>query len=220
MSKAILYSFRRCPYAMRARMAIASSGMQVILREVSLRDKPPSLVDISPKATVPVLLTADNRVIDESLDIMLWALRQSDPHAWLNNINYALIKNNDGPFKQWLDRYKYADRYPEHTQQFYREQGEVTLLMLEQALADSTFLSGDTVTLTDIAIFPFIRQFVSVEQAWFESAPYPKTRQWLDYLLASELFQITMHKYAPWNITDEEQAVFPTSRTANAMIRQ
>jgi len=201
-------------------MAIASSGMQVILREVSLRDKPPSLVDISPKATVPVLLTADNRVIDESLDIMLWALRQSDPHAWLNNINYALIKNNDGPFKQWLDRYKYADRYPEHTQQFYREQGEVTLLMLEQALADSTFLSGDTVTLTDIAIFPFIRQFVSVEQAWFESAPYPKTRQWLDYLLASELFQITMHKYAPWNITDEEQAVFPTSRTANAMIRQ
>jgi glutathione S-transferase len=209
MSKAILYSFRRCPYAMRARMAIASSGMQVILREISLRDKPQSLLDISSKATVPVLLTPERRVIDESLDIMLWALRQSDPSAWLNNINYALIENNDGPFKQWLDRYKYADRYPEQSQQFYRQQGEQTLLMLEHALADSAFLSGNTVTLTDIAIFPFIRQFVSVEQGWFENAPYPNTRQWLDYLLTSELFQKTMHKYLPWKMDDEEQALFP-----------
>ena len=187
ISKAILYSFRRCPYAMRARMAIASSGMQVLLREVSLRDKPQSLVDISSKATVPVLLTTDNRVIDESLDIMLWALRQSDPDTWLTNINYALIKNNDGPFKQWLDRYKYADRYPEHTQQFYREQGEQTLLMLEQTLADSAFLAGKTATLTDIAIFPFIRQ----------------------------LFQTTMQKYSPWHIEDEEQVVFPRNIAAN-----
>jgi glutathione S-transferase len=209
MSKAILYSFRRCPYAMRARMAIASSGMQVILREISLRDKPQSLLDISSKATVPVLLTPEEMVIDESLDIMLWALRQSDPSAWLNNINYALIENNDGPFKQWLDRYKYADRYPEQSQQFYRQQGEQTLLMLEHALADSAFLSGNTVTLTDIAIFPFIRQFVSVEQGWFEHASYPNTRQWLDYLLASELFQKTMHKYSPWKMADEEQTVFP-----------
>jgi glutathione S-transferase len=209
MNKAILYSFRRCPYAMRARMAIASSGIHVILREVSLRDKPQSLLDISSKATVPVLLTPDKMVIDESLDIMLWALRQSDPNAWLNNINHALIKNNDGPFKQWLDRYKYADRHPEQSQQFYREQGEQTLLMLEQALADSAFLSGNTVTLTDIAIFPFIRQFVSVEQDWFEHAPYPKIRQWLDFLLTSELFQTTMHKYSPWNMADEQQVLFP-----------
>jgi glutathione S-transferase len=216
MSKAILYSFRRCPYAMRARMAIASSGMQVILREVSLRDKPQALLDISSKATVPVLLTPEKRVIDESLDIMLWALRQSDPSAWLNNINYALIENNDGPFKQWLDRYKYADRYPEHTQQFYREQGEQTLLILEHALADSAFLSGNIVTLTDIAIFPFIRQFVSVEQGWFEHAPYPNTRQWLDYLLTSELFQKTMHKYSPWKMADEEQTVFPITITVHS----
>ncbi len=212
-NKAILYSFRRCPYAMRARMAIASSGMQVLLREVSLRDKPQSLLDISPKATVPVLLSPEQMVIDESLDIMLWALRQSDPSAWLSNINYQLIENNDGPFKQWLDRYKYADRYPEQSQQFYREQGEQTLLMLEQTLSDSAFLSGNTVTLTDIAIFPFIRQFVSVEQGWFENAPYPNTRQWLDYLLSSELFQKTMYKYSPWNKADQEQAVFPTNIT-------
>jgi glutathione S-transferase len=215
MNKAILYSFRRCPYAMRARMAIASSGIQVILREISLRDKPQSLRDISAKATVPVLLTAEEKVIDESLDIMMWALRQSDPNAWLSNINYALIENNDGPFKQWLDRYKYADRYPEQSQQFYRQQGEQTLLMLEQTLVDSAFLSGNNVTLTDIAIFPFIRQFVSVEQGWFEQAPYPKTRQWLDYLLATELFQLTMYKYSPWNMTDQQQPVFPMSVTVN-----
>ncbi len=209
MIHAILYSFRRCPYAMRARMAIAQSGLHVELREVVLRDKPQSLLELSPKATVPVLITADNKIIDESLDIMLWALRQSDPNHWLNNINDVLIENNDGPFKHWLDRYKYADRYPEHSQQFYRQQGEQTLFMLEQVLTDSAFLSGNTVTLTDIAIFPFIRQFVAVEQAWFDQAPYPKLRQWLDYLLTTELFKLTMHKYSPWTTSDKEQAVFP-----------
>lgn len=216
MSKAILYSFRRCPYAMRARMAIASSGMQVILREISLRDKPQSLLDISPKATVPVLLTAEKMVIEESLDIMLWALRQSDPNAWLNNINYALIENNDGPFKQWLDRYKYADRFPEQSQQFYRQQGEQTLLRLEHILVDSAFLSGNTATVTDIAIFPFIRQFVSVEQGWFEQAPYPKLKQWLNFFLASELFQKTMYKFTPWKMADEEQVVFPMTTSVRA----
>jgi len=192
-------------------MAIACSGIQVVLREVSLRDKPQSLRDISAKATVPVLLTAEEKVIDESLDIMMWALLQSDPSAWLCSINYALIENNDGPFKQWLDRYKYADRYPEQSQQFYRQQGEHTLLMLEQALIESPFLSGNNVTLTDIAIFPFIRQFVSVEQGWFEQAPYPKTRQWLDYLVASELFQLTMYKYLPWDRVNQEHPLFPMS---------
>lgn len=215
MSKAILYSFRRCPYAMRARMAIASSGMQVILREITLRDKPQSLLDISPKATVPVLLTAEKMVIEESLDIMLWALRQSDPNAWLNNINNALIENNDGPFKKWLDRYKYADRYPEQSQQFYRQQGEQTLLRLEHILVDSTFLSGNTATVTDIAIFPFIRQFVSVEQGWFEQASYPKLKQWLNFFLASELFQKTMHKYTPWKMVDDEQVVFPMTTSVH-----
>ena len=155
MIHAILYSFRRCPYAMRARMAIAQSGLHVELREVVLRNKPQSLLDISAKATVPVLLTTDKTLIDESLDIMLWALQQSDPQHWLHNINDVLIENNDGPFKHWLDRYKYADRYPEHPQQYYRQQGEQTLFMLEQALTDSAFLSGNTVKLTDIAIFPF-----------------------------------------------------------------
>lgn len=212
MSQAILYSFRRCPYAMRARMAIANSGLEVELREVSLRDKPQSLRDISPKATVPVLITVEKKVIDESLDIMLWALQQSDPNHWLNNINDTLIQNNDGPFKLWLDRYKYADRYPEHSQQFYREQGEQTLSLLELTLTDSAFLSADSVSLTDIAIFPFIRQFVSVEPDWFKQANYPKMKQWLNYLLKSDLFKLTMHKYSPWKMTDKEQVVFPNNQ--------
>jgi len=215
MTKAILYSFRRCPYAMRARMAIVQSGLQLALREVSLRDKPQSLVDISPKATVPVLITNEGIVIDESLDIMIWALQQSDPKLWLNNINYALIENNDGPFKQWLDRYKYADRYPEHTQQFYRQQGEQTLLMLEQALTKTIFLSSNNITLTDIAIFPFIRQFVAVEQVWFEQATYPKIKLWLDKWLTSDLFKTTMYKYSPWNVSDKKQAVFPIDVSDN-----
>jgi len=112
LSNNILYSFRRCPYAMRARMAIAASGLQVELREVVLRDKPQALLDISPKATVPVLQTSEGTIIDESLDIMHWALQQSDPENWLANIDHDLISNNDGDFKHWLDRYKYADRHP------------------------------------------------------------------------------------------------------------
>lgn len=209
MTKAILYSFRRCPYAMRARLAIVGSGLQVILREVRLSDKPQSLLDISPKATVPVLLTSDNKVIDQSLDIMLWALQQADPNSWLQNINYSLIENNDGSFKHWLDRYKYADRHPEQSQQYYRQQGEQTILILEQLLTNTAFLAGNTMTLTDIAILPFIRQFVGVELDWFADAPYPKVRHWLDHFLASELFKSIQHKYPVWKITNGQEALFP-----------
>ena len=194
----ILYSFRRCPYAMRARMAIAVSGIQVELREVVLRDKPQSLHDISPKATVPVLLTQEQIVIDESLDIMRWALQQSDPENWLNVIDQALITNNDESFKYWLDRYKYADRYPDESEQFYRKKGEESLLIFEQQLNKIAYLSGEKIGFTDIAIFPFIRQFTSVDKDWFEHAPYPKLHAWLNELINSVLFQTTMIKYQPW----------------------
>lgn len=194
----ILYSFRRCPYAMRARMAIAVSGIQVELREVVLRDKPQSLHDISAKATVPVLLTQEQVVIDESLDIMCWALQQSDPENWLDDIDQAFITNNDDSFKYWLDRYKYADRYPEQSEAFYRKKGEEFLLLLEQQLNKTAYLSGEKIGFTDIAIFPFIRQFASVNKDWFEHAPYPKLQAWLNQLIDSVLFQTTMIKYQPW----------------------
>lgn len=205
----ILYSFRRCPYAMRARMAIAASGIQVELREVVLKNKPQELLDISAKATVPVLLTTDNTVIDESLDIMRWTLKQSDPDNWLRNINNEFIANNDGEFKHWLDRYKYADRYPEQSEQYYQQQGERTLLILEKQLTITAYLSGDNISFTDIAIFPFIRQFAHADLDWFDQSPYPKLRQWLNALIENTLFQNIMYKYPAWQSDQKETTLFP-----------
>lgn len=207
---ATLYSFRRCPYAMRARLAIAQSGIQCELREVVLKDKPQQLIELSPKATVPVLLTADDKVIDESIDIAFWALAQHDPDNWYQSLSseqheqmLALIENNDGEFKYFLDRYKYADRYPEQDERFYREQGEKTLTRLEQLLTEHDCLLRDSWTLADIALLPFIRQFAFVDKDWFDSSPYPRVRAWLEAFLESDLFRSVMKKYPQWQEGDE-----------------
>lgn len=212
---ATLYSFRRCPYAMRARLAIAQSGIQCELREVVLKDKPQQLIELSPKATVPVLLTADDKVIDESIDIAFWALAQHDPDNWYQSLTseqheqmLALIENNDGEFKYFLDRYKYADRYPEQDERFYREQGEKTLTRLEQLLTEHDCLLRDSWTLADIALLPFIRQFAFVDKDWFDSSPYPRVRAWLEAFLESDLFRSVMKKYPQWQEGDEP-VVFP-----------
>lgn len=214
MSEPILYSFRRCPYAMRARLAIAASGCQVQLREVVLKDKPAHLLEISPKGTVPVLITAQGQVIEQSIDIMHWALQQTDPEQWLPDTaelqqqTEQLIKQNDGPFKHWLDRYKYADRYPEQTEQYYREQGEVILAQLEQLLSQHHFLLSDKLSMVDMAIMPFIRQFAAVNSDWFNDAAYPKLRQWLQQLSESDRFKSVMPKYAAWQ-PDDPVILFP-----------
>lgn len=208
MSSNILYSFRRCPYAMRARMAIAVSGIKVELREVVLRDKPQALLELSPKATVPVLQTNEGTIIDESLDIMHWALQQSDPENWLAIIDHDLITNNDGDFKHWLDRYKYADRYPKQSEQFFRQQGEKTLFRLEQCLIKTRYLSSQSITLTDIALFPFIRQFAFVDINWFEQTPYPNLQNWLNTFISSPLFIRVMKKYPPWQ-KESDPVIFP-----------
>nr|WP_320135083.1 glutathione S-transferase [uncultured Amphritea sp.] len=207
--KPILYSFRRCPYAIRARLAIAGSGQSVTLREVVLKDKPAAMLQASPKATVPVLVLPEGRVIDESRDIMRWALRQSDPHNWLCADDpdqlwqsEGLIQENDAVFKQHLDRYKYFERYPGHSQDYYRQQCEVTLGRLERQLQQSAFLTGELCRLADIAIFPFIRQFAHVDRDWFYSAPYPGLQRWLDYHLTSPLFLSVMKKYPRWEEGD------------------
>ncbi|MDX2421273.1 MAG: glutathione S-transferase [Amphritea sp.] len=205
----ILYSFRRCPYAIRARLAIAGSGQSVTLREVVLKDKPAAMLQASPKATVPVLVLPEGKVIDESRDIMRWALRQSDPHNWLCADDpdqlwqsEGLIQENDAVFKQHLDRYKYFERYPGHSQDYYRQQCEVTLGRLERQLQQSAFLTGEHCRLADIAIFPFIRQFAHVDRDWFYSAPYPGLQRWLDYHLTSPLFLSVMKKYPRWEEGD------------------
>lgn len=203
----IFYSFRRCPYAMRARLALVMAGREVELREVVLKDKPAELLKISPKGTVPVLFDTDQNVIEESLDIMLWA---AEHHAIWQSLDeqqrkeaFILIEENDVSFKQALDRYKYADRYPEHSEQYYRQQGEQFLSKLEYRLNQQIGLMSDTLTLADFAILPFVRQFALVNWDWFSNADYPRLQNWLNGFLQSDLFTQIMHKYPQWHSGDE-----------------
>ncbi|MFM7378941.1 MAG: glutathione S-transferase [Erythrobacter sp.] len=194
----VLYSFRRCPYAMRARMALWAAGVTAELREVKLAAKPPALLAASPKGTVPVLVLADGRVIDESLDIMRWALLQNDPEGWRLREDAGLIAVNDGPFKQHLDRAKYPGRYAEDGVTDHRAEALALLAPLETRLAAAPFLGGTARGFTDIALFPFIRQFAAIDPVWFAEQPLPGLQGWLDGLLASELFAAVMPKFAPW----------------------
>jgi len=196
MTGNVLYSFRRCPYAMRARMALRYSGVPLSIVEVSLKAKPAEMLALSPKGTVPVLVCADGRVIEQSLEIMHWALAQYDPDNWLGPDSAALIEENDQVFKVDLDRYKYAIRYPEQPMEQYRAQGAAFLQRLEVLLEQTPYLAGDTLSLADIALAPFVRQFAHVDRDWFEQAPYPRLNAWLERFLASELFISVMTKTA------------------------
>lgn len=190
----ILYSFRRCPYAIRARMALIYADICVETQEVQLNNKPEHLLLISPKATVPVLQLTNGKVIAESLDIMRWALGLHDPEKWLRfgNDAEALIKRNDGDFKYFLDRYKYADRYPDFSQDYYRQQAEVFLAELEARLVNSKYLCGHSLSIADVAIFPFIRQYAGVDRDGFERSVFQALTKWLDTLLSLELFTVAM----------------------------
>ncbi len=193
----ILYSYRRCPYAMRARMAIKYANVSVDIRDIALKEKPAEMLIASPKGTVPVLVLQDGQVLEQSLDIMYWALQQRDIDGWLTAdkpLTQRLIAENDGSFKQALDKYKYAIRFPEQSVEFYRAQAEVFLQKLERLLAKSVFLLGDKVSLADIALFPFIRQFSGVDPVWFEAAAYLKLKAWLKQLVDSDLFVDIMQK--------------------------
>ncbi|MCG3879491.1 glutathione S-transferase [Psychrobacter sp. Ps6] len=208
-----LYSFRRCPYAMRARLGILFAELSVELREITLKNKPEQMLAISPKGTVPVLQLVDGTVIEESVEIMTWALEQSDPQGLLDKKTLpqasALIAQNDNEFKYWLDHYKYADRHPEMTQIEYRQQGEVFLQDLEALLTENTYLLGNRMTIADIGIMPFVRQFAHVDREVFYGLPYPKLQQWLQDWLAHPLFLQAMTKFEPWQEGDEI-VVFPT----------
>lgn len=194
---AILYSFRRCPYAMRARMALLMSGQAVELREILLRDKPAAMLAASPKGTVPVLLLSDGRVLDESLDIMRWALARHDPEDWLAGDDAMLIAGNDGPFKAHLDRYKYASRHGSDPL-VHREQAMGWLRALEARLEKGRYLCGARRSLADMALFPFVRQFAATAPDWFAGQPVPKVQGWLADLVGSEIFARAMVRLAPW----------------------
>ncbi|MDY0836601.1 glutathione S-transferase [Pseudomonas sp. SED1] len=196
MSEVVLYSFRRCPYAMRARMALRYSGVALQIIEVSLKAKPAEMLALSPKGTVPVL-SVDGRVIDESLAIMRWALAQNDPEGWLlgdDEATQALIEENDQGFKHQLNRYKYAERYPEQPMEHYRAEGEVFLSKLEGLLAQREYLLAGHLSLADVALAPFVRQFAHVDREWFGRAPYPRLQAWLQRFLETPLFIAVMAK--------------------------
>jgi glutathione S-transferase len=198
----ILYSFRRCPYAIRARMTLYYSQKRVELREISLKNKPKDLLLASPKAQVPVLILNSGDILDESLDIMLWSLQVSDPDHWLplskKNTIMQWIQKNDLEFKPQLDRYKYAERYPEYPRSVYRAKIEAFYHSLEASLSQHDFLAGAHISLADIALFPFIRQSAFVDKTWFEQAPFPHLQAWLQWWLKSSLFLNVMAKYPVW----------------------
>ncbi|MCL1077610.1 glutathione S-transferase [Parashewanella spongiae] len=214
MNTATLYSFRRCPYAIRARLGILYSQTPVALREIELKNKPEILLRHSPKGTVPVLTVKQKdgtKVIDESIDIMLWALNAKDPsnilprkNSYSEHKTQQLINTNDNYFKKWLDKYKYFDRQPEHSQKYYRQQAEIFLQELEFLLQDKDFLLDVDASFIDIAIFPFIRQFAYVDKSWFDGSEYHNLKKWLSYWLKSEIFSRAMIKYQPWLLMEQE----------------
>lgn len=195
----VLYSFRRCPYAIRARMALHYADIEVTVREIALGDKPADFVALSPKATVPVLQLPSGQVIDQSLAIMQWALRQNDPQCWLrvgtSDEAPQWIALNDDIFKPLLDRYKYATRHPELTPSAHRAAAIAAFIAsLNERLLQTPYLFGPKPSVADIALFPFVRQFAWVDKAWFDAAPLAGVQAWLADWLGSDLFGAVMVK--------------------------
>ncbi|MDA1153393.1 MAG: glutathione S-transferase [Proteobacteria bacterium] len=207
-SRPILWTFRRCPFAMRARLAIRASGVQVDLREILLRDKPAAFLATSPKGTVPVIDTGD-RVIAESRDIMLWALGQHDTEDWLAmpQDGHDLMDHCDGPFKTALDHTKYAVRYPDLDMETERAKALDFLRDLDARLRESAFLFGPQARMADMAILPFVRQFAHIDLAWFAAQDMPDLTRWLDNFKASARFAAVMWKYPPWQ-SGQDQVLF------------
>ena len=199
----VLYSFRRCPYAMRARMALIAAEIKLEHREILLKNKPPEMLKASPKGTVPVLVLENGKVLDQSWDIMCWAIRKNDPYHWLGDEqaflteSLALIERCDGEFKSALDHYKYADRHPLPASH-YRELAMPFLRDLDQRLSTNRYLLSNRVTIADIAVLPFVRQFAHVDRGWFDQCGVEHVSNWLDDLLNSPLFSQAMQKYPLW----------------------
>ncbi len=209
----ILYSFRRCPYAIRARMSLVEANVQVELREVQLKNKPEEMLEVSPKGTVPVLIdsSGSGEVLQESLDIMVWALNEGETD-WLNHPiglegQLEMVRDFENRFKPLLDNYKYHDAYKEFAMEYYRDKGLVMIKRLDKVLSNSAYLLGDRPGLFDVAIMPFIRQFAHVELDWFNEQSVAALHRWLQGWLQSEQFTLVMKKYEVWE-PDQRFTVF------------
>ena len=197
MNKLKLFTYRRCPYAIRSRLALYQAGIDYESIEISLKNKPGDFLALSPKGTVPLLVQSDGKIIEESLEIMLWALNINDREHWVlkdNDLCQKLIFENDFHFKKNLDKYKYADRFPEHPKEYYRSQCEIFLNALEEKLQFKLYLIEDRISIADIAIFPFIRQFRLVDENWFLNSKYDALKKWLNGLINSCMFKEVMKK--------------------------
>jgi glutathione S-transferase len=205
----ILYSFRRCPYAMRARLALLASGIQYEHREVVLRDKPAELLAASPKGTVPVMVLPNNEVIDQSLDIMLWALRQNDPFHWLKHENevLALIVQCDGDFKFHLDRYKYPNRYEGVNAVEHRAKAAEFAAQINEHLLQYNYIFDSKSGIYYAGYMTFLRQFSNADKAWFAAQPWPCLQAALADFEASNPFKTIMQPYAPWRAGAEPMVV-------------
>ena len=193
-----LYTYRRCPYDIRSRLALYQAKIAYEPIEISLKHKSTEFLALSPKGTVPVLVDINGAVIEESLEIMLWALSQNDPECWLlndENASRKLIDENDFNFKKNLDRYKYADRFPEHSKEYYRSECEIFLNLLNDKLQSNNYLMAERISLADAAIFPFVRQFSLVDEDWFLNSKYQELKKWLYNLINTQMFQEVMRKH-------------------------
>lgn len=210
-----LYSLQHCPYAMRARLGILLAEQQVMLRPIIMQNKPEEMLTASPKGTVPVLVLADGTVIDESLDIMLWALKRNDPQ----NLLYAqansdrnptleemlkIINENDQEFKPSLENYKRAKRFHHDSEEADRLACEPFIQRLENRLSQHQFFMGETPSLLDYALLSFVRQFAKVNKPIFRDGPYANLQRWLDFHLQSRIFARAMVKYPLWLDSGEE----------------
>lgn len=210
----IIYSLRNCPYAMRARLAIFKAQQTVLLRDLVLSNKPAEMIAVSPKGTVPVLVLTNGRVIEESLEVMLWALQQTDPDDLFHcddegalPVMLSLISTFDNDFKTSLEAYKCAKRYQEYNVDECRIVCLQYIEQLEQRLTEHRFLMSDKESLADIALVPFIRQFARVERQWYLQSPYPKVRRWLNSYLQSPVFTKVMAKHPLW-VDNHEDVLF------------
>ncbi|MDA0238178.1 MAG: glutathione S-transferase N-terminal domain-containing protein [Proteobacteria bacterium] len=212
----ILWTFRRCPYAMRTRLAIKRSGISVYLREILLQDKPPEFIEDSEKATVPVLKLPDGKILEESLDIMRWALKQSDPDDWCQvlvaeaDYSKAFLTELDGTFKDALDRYKYASRYALNGDAVLRHRsiGTAFLQRINERLDEHPFVSGQKQGFLDIASLPFVRQFRIADPTWFDRQNWALLHVWLQQFIESEQFAVIMQKLKPWDSQQGEGIFF------------
>ncbi len=207
MNTPVLYSFRRCPYAMRARLALASAAIIVEMREILLRDKPEEMIRVSAKATVPVLVS-DGKILDESRDIMDWALAQNDPEDWLSRYDPELVFECETGFKTALDKYKYASRFSDVNPAEQRDIAAGFLQKLDKTLTRQPFLSGADFGYTDAAIITFVRQYANVDRNWFDRQNWPYLAKWLESFLQSKRFSFIMAKFPVWQ-AENDPIYFP-----------